>query len=84
MYTPSTTITANEALSLLQKTIEKSATKRFAVFTDTIAGRIVLEPFDEDDAQPHYELSREGEASLRRALEEEAQRLGKPLSKLKI
>jgi hypothetical protein len=39
---------------------------------------------DEDDEKPFYELSLEGEASMRRADEEERQGLGKPLSELEI
>ena len=77
-------ITANEALTFLQKTIERSDTKRFAVITDIHAGRITLEPFYDDDTTPFYELSPEGEASLRVAMREEVQGLGRPISELRL
>ncbi|MEW6610633.1 MAG: hypothetical protein AB1352_03370 [Patescibacteria group bacterium] len=66
------TITANDALAFLQKTIERSDTKRFAVITDPLVGTITLEPFDDEDANQYYELSPEGEASLKESLTQAA------------
>ena len=67
-YMNTATITANDALAFLQKTIESSDTKRFAVITDPLAGTITLEPFDDDDAKPYYELTAEEETRLQTSI----------------
>jgi hypothetical protein len=82
MNTP-TAISIDQALTFLKDALAHTKTRQFTVFAEP-EGRVVLEPFDEDDAKPYYELSPEGEASLKRALEEEAQGLGKPLSALTL
>ena len=59
------TITASDALTFLQKTIERADTKRFAIISDPLVGTITLAPIDDDDAKPYYEPSPEGEAALK-------------------
>jgi len=82
MDTPLNVITIDQALAVVKAAMIRSKANHFAVITEP-EGRVVLEPLDDDD-KPYYELTAEGEASLRRAMKEESQGLGRPLSELQL
>jgi hypothetical protein len=82
MSTIPATITANEALEAIQKALEFSSTKRFTVITDAVAGRVVFEPFDDDDAKPYYELNAEEETRLKASIAQAERGEVHPVEKL--
>lgn len=58
------TITTEETLTVLREALGKH--QKFLFIKDD--DRIVLEPLDDDDDKPYYELTPEGEKSLKEAI----------------